>query len=122
LQPAHPKWFKIGCTVLPVQRLTTYQTGDPHRAYRYTALWELVNVSIRQKEELLRQVLVEKGFKRQNEWVSKEGVTVDDIKKFANSIKELKEIPLTAPKIYKQESQTGSSNNKVVLLSFIEYI
>lgn len=65
----HPRfagWIKIGSAVSPAKRLSSYQTGDPERAYRMLAA--VKTLDRRTAEWMAHERLRRLGFLPQGEW------------------------------------------------------
>jgi predicted GIY-YIG superfamily endonuclease len=64
--PAWPKWIKLGITDNLEKRLSTYQTGDPNRAYKIEYFIEINNY--KEIEKILWESIKPFAKKRLNEW------------------------------------------------------
>ncbi len=69
-------WVKVGMSIDAIDRLSKYQTGDPHRAY---ALYATFEADDRHQTERQIHTILEGKYKRKNEWFKADPQEVEGI-------------------------------------------
>ena len=81
INPAWPKWVKVGMAVDAHDRLKNYQTSSPFRDYK---LLHIFNTDNRRQLEAKIHLILSEDFEQRNEWFK---ASVEQIKNKIQSIK-----------------------------------